>query len=91
MRNQHSRIWLMVILCGVGLTWPLPLGGALLAVAASFGFVISWEAELGQAVMMTPSPAVVPPEAGRAACPEYSADEQRRRPARGAGAGSRRM
>jgi hypothetical protein len=59
----------MAILVGVGLTWPLPLGGALLAVVASFGFVISWEAELGRAVMLTPSPAVVPPEAGRAGCP----------------------
>jgi hypothetical protein len=47
MRTEHSRIWLIAILCGVCLTWPLPLGGALLAVAASFGFVISREAELG--------------------------------------------
>ncbi|MDQ1518604.1 MAG: hypothetical protein QOE80_4434 [Actinomycetota bacterium] len=56
MRTEHSRIWLLAILCGVGLTWPLPLGGALLAVAASFGFVISWEAELGPDVT-TPVPA----------------------------------
>jgi hypothetical protein len=53
MRTEHTRIWLMAILVGVGvgLTWPLPLGGALLAVVASFGFVISWEAEFGGAVM----------------------------------------
>ena len=51
MRTEHSRIWLMATLAGVGLTWPFPLGGALLAVVASFGFVISWEAEFGGAVM----------------------------------------
>jgi hypothetical protein len=55
MRTEPSRIWLMAILVGVGLTWPLPLGGALLAVAASFGFVIAWEAELGGTVVMTPA------------------------------------
>lgn len=60
MRTEHSRIWLMAILVGVGLTWPLPLGGALLAVTASFGFVIAWEADLG-ATVLTP----VPIEPGR--------------------------
>lgn len=55
MRTEYSRIWLLVILVGISLTWPLPLGGALLAVGASFGFVIAWEAEL-DATVSTPVP-----------------------------------
>ena len=51
MRTNHSRTWLMALLVGVGLAWLLPLGGALLAVVASFGFVISCEAELSGAAM----------------------------------------
>jgi hypothetical protein len=41
----------MTLLVGVGLLWPLPLGGALLMVAASFGLVIAWEPQLTGAVM----------------------------------------
>ena len=55
MRTDHSRIWLMTLLLGAALSWPLPLGGILLAVAASFGLVISWEAGMSQGEM-TPVP-----------------------------------
>jgi len=55
MRTDHSRIWLVTLLVGAGLSWPLPLGGVLLAVVASFGLVISWEAGMSQGVM-TPAP-----------------------------------
>jgi hypothetical protein len=61
MRTDHSRIWLMALLVGVALAWPLPLGGVLLAVVASFGLVISWEADLSGAVMApAPSEPVLP-------------------------------
>ena len=60
MRTDRSRIWLMTLLLGAGLSWPLPLGGILLAVVASFGLVISWEAGMSQREM-TPAPAVSAP------------------------------
>jgi hypothetical protein len=56
MRTGHSRIWLITLLLGAGLSWPVPLGGVLLAVVASFGLVISWEDELSRGEM-TPVPA----------------------------------
>ena len=37
------RLFLTALLLGAALLWPLPLGGALLMVAASFGLVIAWE------------------------------------------------
>ena len=55
MRTDHSRIWLMTLLAGVALSWPLPLVGVLLAVVSSFGLVISWEAGMSRGVM-TPVP-----------------------------------
>ena len=55
MRTDHSRIWLMTLLVGAGLSWPLPLGGVLLAVVASFGLVISWEAEMNAAEPVLPT------------------------------------
>ena len=51
MRTDHSRIWLLMLLAGAGLSWPLPLGGVLLAVVASFGLVISWEPAMSDGVM----------------------------------------
>ena len=47
----HSRTSLIALLVGVGLLWPLPLGGAVLMVVASFGLVIAWETELARAVL----------------------------------------
>lgn len=55
MRTDHSRIWLITLLVGAGLSWLLPLGGVLLAVVASFGLVISWEDEMSRGEM-TPLP-----------------------------------
>ena len=43
------RTTLIALLLGVGLLWPLPLGGALLMVAATFVLVISLEEELDHA------------------------------------------
>ena len=43
--RTHSRIWMMALLLGAGLSWPLPLVGILLAVVASFCLVIAWEGE----------------------------------------------
>jgi hypothetical protein len=57
MRTDHSRTWLLTLLVGAGLSWPLPLAGVLLAVVASFGLVISWESEMTRGVM-TPVPVV---------------------------------
>jgi hypothetical protein len=45
-RKRRVRITLIALLLGVGLLWPLPLGGALLMVAATFVLVISLEEEL---------------------------------------------
>ena len=45
-RKLRLRITLIAFLLGVGLLWPLPLGGALLMVASSFMLVISLEEEL---------------------------------------------
>ena len=40
---MRHRISLLALLLGMGLLWPLPLGGAVLMVAATFALVISWE------------------------------------------------
>lgn len=45
-RKLRVRITLIALLLGVGLLWPLPLGGALLMVASTFMLVISLEEEL---------------------------------------------
>ena len=61
MRTDHSRIWLMTLLLGAALSWPLPLGGVILAVAACFGLVISWEAGMSHSeVMPVPAAPAVP-------------------------------
>jgi hypothetical protein len=66
MRTDHSeptvrhRTLLMTLLLGVGLLWPLPLGGVFLMVAASFGLVVAWEPELTGAVMTPALTPVVP-------------------------------
>jgi hypothetical protein len=52
----------MALLVGMGLLWPLPVGGALLMVTAGFGLAILWETELGEPV---PSPALVEPATPR--------------------------
>jgi hypothetical protein len=48
-RKLRVRTALIALLLGVGLLWPLPLGGALLMVAATFVLVISLEEELDDA------------------------------------------
>ena len=45
-RKLRHRTSLTALLLGVGLLWPLPLGGALLMVASTFMLVISLEEEL---------------------------------------------
>jgi hypothetical protein len=45
-RKLRVRTSLMALLLGVGLLWPLPVGGALLMVAATFMLVISLEEQL---------------------------------------------
>ena len=45
-RKLRVRTSLIVLLLGIGLLWPLPLGGALLMVAATFVLVISLEEQL---------------------------------------------
>ena len=42
----RHRISYTALLLGVALLWPLPLGAAVLMVAATFALVISWEEEL---------------------------------------------
>jgi hypothetical protein len=44
--DVRHRISLIAFLLGVALLWPLPLGAAVLMVAATFALVISWEEEL---------------------------------------------
>lgn len=44
--DVRHRISLIALLLGVALLWPLPLGAAVLMVAATFALVISWEEEL---------------------------------------------
>jgi hypothetical protein len=60
--KRRNRTLLLALLVGVGLLWTVPLGGALLMVAASFGLVISWETELIGVVV---APARVEPVAPR--------------------------
>lgn len=45
---------LATLFVGAVLLWPLPVGGALLMVAASFGLVIAWETDLS-AVVIAPA------------------------------------
>jgi hypothetical protein len=58
-RKRRDRASLIALLLGVGLLWPLPLGGALLMVAATFALVISWEEELDD--LRPPAPALAAP------------------------------
>jgi hypothetical protein len=44
--DVRHRLSLIALLLGVALLWPLPLGAAVLMVAATFALVISWEEEL---------------------------------------------
>jgi hypothetical protein len=60
--KRGHRTFLLALLVGVGLLWPVPLGGALLMVAASFGLVISWDNELTGVVVAS---ALVEPVAPR--------------------------
>jgi hypothetical protein len=53
-RKLRARTTLIALLLGVGLLWPLPLGGALLMVAATFVLVISLEEELDDARPQAP-------------------------------------
>ena len=53
-RKVRLRTALIALLLGVGLLWPLPLGGALLMVAATFVLVISLEEELDAALPPAP-------------------------------------
>jgi len=43
---MRHRISLLALLLGMGLLWPLPLGGAVLIVAATSALAISWEEQL---------------------------------------------
>jgi len=53
-RKVRLRTALIALLLGVGLLWSLPLGGALLMVAATFVLVISLEEELDAALPPAP-------------------------------------
>lgn len=54
--SVRTRLFLTALLLGAVLLWPLPFGGAVLMVAASFGLVIAWE-ESGA----VPTPALLTP------------------------------
>ena len=51
----RDRSALFALLLGVALVWPLPLGGALLMVAGTFGLAISWEDQLIEARVSPPA------------------------------------
>jgi hypothetical protein len=55
-----KSISVAMLLLGVGLLWPVPLGGALFLVAGGFGLAISNEVELTQAAPATANPPVAP-------------------------------
>ena len=58
---MRHRISLIAFLLGVALLWPLPLGAAVLMVAATFALVISWEEDLDTARTPTASIPLDPP------------------------------
>lgn len=51
----RDRTSLIALLIGGGLLWPLPLGGALLMVVATFALVISAEERLDAALPVAPA------------------------------------
>jgi hypothetical protein len=55
-RKLRDRTTLIALSLGVGLLWPLPLGGALLMVTAAFALVISWEQDLDDTLTPVPTP-----------------------------------
>jgi hypothetical protein len=59
--DVRHRISLIALLLGVALLWPLPLGAAVLMVAATFALVISWEEELDAARPPTTAIPLNPP------------------------------
>ena len=56
-RKLRDRISVIALLLGAVLLWPMPLGAAVLMVAATFALVISWEEELDVA---RPSTSAIP-------------------------------
>jgi hypothetical protein len=58
--SPAKKISLAMLLLGVGLLWPVPLGGAVFLVAAGVGLAIVSEAELTEAAPATASLAVAP-------------------------------
>lgn len=59
-RRLQNKISMVMLLLGVALLWPVPLGGALLLVTAAIGLAIAWEADMaGEAQLVAaraPSP-----------------------------------
>ena len=55
-RKLRDRTSLIALLIGGGLLWPLPVGGALLMVLATFALVISCEERLDAALPLAPAP-----------------------------------
>lgn len=51
-RRVPKRALHMMLIVGVGLLWPIPVGGALLMVTAGFGLAILAETELGEALVV---------------------------------------
>lgn len=51
----RDRASLLLLLLGLGLLWPFPLGGVLLMVAATFGLAVSWEDQLSEARPLVPA------------------------------------
>lgn len=43
---MSTKVPLAMLLLGLAMLWPVPLGGSLLLVAAGVGLAIAWEAEV---------------------------------------------
>lgn len=62
MHGRVHKVSVLLLVLGVALLWPVPLGGALLLVIAAIGLAIAWEADMAEPHLV-PARAVTPPDA----------------------------
>ena len=55
---MQLKVSVAMLLVGLALLWLVPLGGALLLVAAGMGLAIAWEADMAGDAPLLPAPAI---------------------------------
>ena len=53
---MRTKVPMVMLLLGLAMLWPLPIGGALLLVAAGVSLAIAWEADMAGDQPFAPAP-----------------------------------